>query len=521
MDLEHKRVTDLFEVKFSLKGHDVEIYFFVQETECNMLFTAGYFNIEALQKVFLEVTSVVEKVSFIGIISGDDRETVKQCAKKTIKAVKRRVRSFIEGGRSIRNINTMTIEEIYKKFFSNNSTEQSDKKSKTRILRDSQSRNELVDLTIAEEENSNDKQSVRSTIYFEQCCSDVLSSSGSSCILVKNEDLCKKFLQPPTDSYLLDSFIKQVDKDLIIDPDEYQAETRSLEEMKLEFIALEEKVKRKLESEPEEKGMEAKTPKKFRDDSNVSRCSTSRSPLSDFRRSLFSHHKEKFTDSQKTSLVLPQLGRGIDLKEGVKLGDPIEIVLDSDDYKSSTKLPKFSQSFISFSLPVQTNPSPSKFTIPKKRSTSPKFHQQNPPVIEKSPVSSVKARSPINNRIYHQSPDSHRGMKMLQLALKGSTEGISSPNQHNPQERAVSIDRRSTPASVSDFIDKPKENEDVLEIIDLDDNDDEKNNNETKHRKRAFYNPEPNKIFTSKKPRSRNRSPNGPNFGNFDGSSRR
>lgn len=90
MDLEQRRDKELFEVKFTHDSYKVEIYFFVQKAQSKMLFTAGYFNMEAVVKLLLGIGSFSKNVSFIGTISGNNRETVDNCLKLAIKAVKRR-----------------------------------------------------------------------------------------------------------------------------------------------------------------------------------------------------------------------------------------------------------------------------------------------------------------------------------------------------------------------------------------------------------------------------------------------
>lgn len=563
MDLQRLRINDLFEAKFHYEGCDVAIYFYTSSTDCSMMFTAGYFNPEALSDMLAQVLGLdedfAEDIGFIGVISGDNRLKVKKCIELASNAVKCRVKTFKEGAKSVKNIEAMTIEEVCEKFFPDRLEKKGEKEEPPpksspwrfrRIRRPP--KNDLVDLTICEEEGSADNESVCSSVFFETICSELSWVDGLSDENIGEETL-QKLRKPPKDKELLKKFMKTVDYDKIIDPDEYQVETRSEEELMEEFDVITAKMLQKQYDDDEqrdrlqlEENNGKKTPANlqvFRDDSKVTRRSGrehSNQPSlldyfdADYNKTASTSKSFQQTGNESSSRNEPQLGRGIDPKKGVILGgSQIKSKLltqeEIQNAKKASSVPQFQKKQISFSSSedvVTTSPKlPPQYTIPKKTRHSPEKQSQS--VIEKSPVGRILSRPSINSRTtrFDGKHFDSRTKQILSMAISKLTDVDSPPNRYDPRQMAQPLGPR-TPSSVEDFINsKPERGEDVINV---DDDEDENNNGNHMKPKRKLMDLEgppqqpakKNRIFTTKTPGSRPRGGNKPNFSSYDGSSR-
>jgi hypothetical protein len=565
MDLQHKKMNDLFQFKCNHEAYAVEIYFYTQGSGSNMLFTSGYMNPEASGELFLKICSVgalIDNVGFIGVISGDNRIKVKDIIMMAKKAVQRRVKSFKNGAKSVEDIDAMTTDEVGEKFFPDHTGNQPKKdpvkeENKSRFsFRLRKPKTDLVDLTCVEEEEKSEEGgnvSVCSSLFYKTCCSDMEGSlEGSSSEMTDDkEKVPNKVIHPPFDEeHFLDHFLYREDKDFIVDPEDNLMQTMSLEAMQADFAERlasiyqnqEDDEKRQNKQWREENSTKTSFFRTFHDDSSVTRRQNSRKTESSTGKSQQSTVKDHFKMSfgnvsstssrnennpSSSSLSSPKLGRGIDPKKDViNLSEKKSRLLDTEDYdklekqKRESTTPKFYQPSLSFS---SSQPIPPNFTIPKKTSRSP-VHGPSPSILEKSPNTSVKARPSINSRTSAYSSGGERGAMMVTMALKRLptklVDKVESPcRRYDPRDMAEPLGVRRTPQSIEGFIDGIKDQE----IINLDggsDSDEENKKKNGKHKRKLLEIEPPstttNRIFKSKQPR---RNQSGPNFGRFDGSS--
>lgn len=567
MDLQRLEVKHLFDVKFNQENCNAAIYFFAPNFESylsskafpqmlQMIFTSGYFNPEALSQMFGVTINVDEEIGFIGVISSDNKEAVRKCIEKAVKAFKNRVKAFESGGKSVEHIEAMTIEEVCEKYFPDRTETKNVERTKPepdvfhrypfRFLRP---KSDLVDLTDCDEEvaEDNEHHSISSSAFLEACCSDSSSLiSFTPKDLDIDEDMMKKLIQPPADGEKLQKFLAEVDPDLIIDPDEYQIETRTLDELSREFKKLADEVKQREKEDYVQHCDEPVIPQKQvthrPNDSKVTQR-----PRTSQQSTLNSFLDKDFKAGPSTSPSFrniresdhgmssndPQLARGIDWNATpvINLTRTIKSkLLDAKDFEKlnqkhslpSMSKPPSNQTKMSFST-QSTIPQCALPRIPKKTSQSPERHQSKS-VVEKSPEFAIKSRPPIHAPRFSQPSNfGNRGSQMLQMVSKHNQSMIdpSSPCGYDPRNFLKPLGRNvnHTPPSVRTFIDDRMEVHEQ-EIIDVDD----ENNNGNRRKLLKIEPPAPPqrnyRIFTHKISKGSRGSSNQPNFGNYDGSHR-
>ena len=492
---------------------------------------------QQLMLQILRVDSSPDNICFVGVIDGDNRSKINKVLQKAAKAVENRIKEFKDAFKSVRFIDSMSPEEIFAKFFSdqreivNNTDKEVPKKVYRRIVPMRQAKLRTVDLTADEDDEVS--QAENTSLTSSCFCSEVSISESCS-----SEKARKLLIKKPMDPQMLEDFIRGADVS-------FKTETRSLESLEKEFVALASKMYQRQEDEDierekrwkddyskqgtktntkREKNCLAIIPSSLKDtkrpespipfrcnlqassssavqkDSNDSRRkilplfeSTSKAEVKNpstprhSRSSLFSHHQIPLTDpadNEKSKLLSrsPRLGRGLNEKEGFKVDISLtkKRLLDAEDYLKYNKnkqMPKLRQSMISTpSLPALESSK-----IPDKIPTSEQVSKTS--TCHKSPI---RSRRPISDREADLSSN-YVESSLLRLMQDRRTQNV-------------------IPAS--SFSDK----EDVVEVIDLDEDEENNsitNNQEGKKRKLSDVEPQAYKIFSSK---------NKPNFSNYNGS---
>jgi hypothetical protein len=227
-----------------------------------------------------------------------------------------------------------------------------------------------------------------------------------------------------------------------------------------------------------------------------------------FNKSLFGHHNEGFTDPSTST---PQLGRGIDPKEGVtfNMRRATKRLLDDDDYErynskrlgnsKISRVPKFKESDSSDTKLSFSTCHP----IHQAHSSS----QSSNDVRSRSNLSSVRGRRPINGKSseYQSNGSLPESLKGRLDANMANMDRVGSPT-YSPRSLAKPLGRQSVPSTIKDAIDG--DDDDVIEVDEVIDLEAEENNNGKKKKRQLLEIPTPEKfsIFRSKNGRSRGTS---------------
>jgi hypothetical protein len=506
MNLHHKRFNELFIFNQST-GYEAEIVFFSDFCDTrDLLFTCAYNHRTANKNLSrrLEKSLGLSEVKFIGVVSTDNPTKLDDCVKLAAAAVEKRAKwSMRKSQAAAKDV----IGEICDKFNA------SSLKSKPK--------QETVDLTIGEDDE--DVSEVESdSDFFRECCSD--GESIEDCDT--NERILRKLTKPPQDSEQMIKFMTKHLWDSSDDPDEdlleFQetsttqlqvelgyAESRMKESRKKFDKDMKQRLSKENES-PEKKPKQSSTdtrelfkPRFSSDSTTKPKVPVESSPKfpSFFNEYLFGHHSEAFTDPTAST---PQLGRGIDPKEGITFNLKRKTKRLSQDrelayYNSKllgAKVPKFnntksSSTKLSFSTSEPIHQAPASTQIPTASTSG--FHSRS---------LSVRGRRPINDK-----PSNYKSTGELPQHLKEkinanmvNMDRDGSPT-YSPRSSAKPLGRHTVPPTIKDAIDG---DEDVIEIDEVIDLEAEENNNGKRKMRQLQPNASPKKfgIFRSKNGRS-------------------
>ena len=215
----------------------------------------------ATQRLMLQIFGVdssPDNICFVGVIDGDNRSEINKVLQKAAKAVENRIKKFSDAYKIVQLMDSMSPEEIFVKFFSDqreivkNSYEEVPKKVYRRVVPMRQAKLKIADPTVdlpADEDDKVSQASLTSSCFWEACGSSGVSNSESC----SGEKARKLLIQKPADPQMLDDFIKAADESFVVDPSNYQTETRSLKLLEKEFATLAAKMYQRQEDEEIEK----------------------------------------------------------------------------------------------------------------------------------------------------------------------------------------------------------------------------------------------------------------------------